>query len=66
MAVEFEKFEVYQLAVNLTKNIFNLLSQGKYKKEFELSNQIKRGFYQFQIILQKEASITAMHSLLDF
>lgn len=42
MAVEFEKFEVYQLAVNLTKNIFNLLNQDKYKKEFELSNQIKR------------------------
>ncbi|WP_346983518.1 four helix bundle protein [Chryseobacterium sp. POE27] len=42
MAVEFENFEVYQLAVNLTKNIFNLLNQDKYKKEFELSNQIKR------------------------
>lgn len=42
MAVEFEKFEVYQLAVNLTKNIFNLLNQDKYKREFELSNQIKR------------------------
>ena len=42
MAVEFEKFEVYQLAINLTKNVFNLLGQDKYKKEFELSNQIKR------------------------
>jgi four helix bundle protein len=42
MAVEFEKFEVYQLAINLTKNIFNLLNQDKYKKEFELTNQIKR------------------------
>ncbi len=42
MAIEFEKFEVYQLAVSLTKNIFNLLNQDKYKKEFELSNQIKR------------------------
>lgn len=42
MAVESEKFEVYQLAINLTKNVFNLLSQNKYKNEFELSNQIKR------------------------
>jgi len=42
MAIEFEKFEVYQLAVNLTKNVFDLLNQDKYKKEFELSNQIKR------------------------
>jgi len=42
MAVEFENFEVYQLAVNLTKNIFNLLNKDKFKKEFELNNQIKR------------------------
>lgn len=42
MAVEFENFEVYQLAVNLTKNVFNLLKKDKFKKEFELSNQIKR------------------------
>jgi four helix bundle protein len=42
MAVEFENFEVYQLAVNLTKNVFNLLNKDKFKKEFELSNQIKR------------------------
>lgn len=66
MAVEFEKFEVYQLAINLTKKIFNLLNQDKYKKEFELTNQIKRAVYQFQIILQKEVSITTMHSLLGF
>lgn len=42
MAVEFEKFEVYQLTVNLTKNVFSLLQKDKYRKEFELSNQIKR------------------------
>lgn len=42
MAVEFENFEVYKQAVNLTKNIFNLLNKEKFKKEFELTNQIKR------------------------
>ncbi|MDF2551880.1 MAG: ribosomal protein [Chryseobacterium sp.] len=42
MAVEFENFEVYKQATNLTKNVFNLLSKEKFKKEFELTNQIKR------------------------
>lgn len=42
MAVEFENFEVYKQAVNLTKNIFNLLNKEIFKKEFELTNQIKR------------------------
>lgn len=42
MAAEFENFEVYQLTVALTKNIFNLLNKDKFKKEFELTNQIKR------------------------
>lgn len=42
MAVEFEKFEVYQLTVILTKNIFTLLNKDKFRKEFELTNQIKR------------------------
>lgn len=42
MAVEFENFEVYKQAANLTKNIFNLLGKEKFKKEFELTNQIKR------------------------
>ena len=42
MAVEFEKFEVYELAVNLTKNIFILLSKEKFRHEFEFSNQLKR------------------------
>ena len=45
MAVEFENFEVYQLAVNLTKNIFNLLNKDKFKKEFELNNQIKKSCF---------------------
>lgn len=42
MAVEFEKFEVYELSVNLTKNIFILLSKEKFSHEFEFSNQLKR------------------------
>ncbi|MBP7974256.1 MAG: four helix bundle protein [Kaistella sp.] len=42
MAVEFEKFEVYELAVDLTKNVFNLLAKEKFKHEFEFSNQLKR------------------------
>jgi len=42
MAVEFENFEVYKQATNLTKNIFNLLNKEKFKKEFELTNQLKR------------------------
>ena len=42
MAIEFENFEVYKQAINLTKNIFNLLNKEKFKKEFELTNQIKR------------------------
>ena len=42
MAVEFEKFEVYELAVDLTKNVFNLLAKEKSKHEFEFSNQLKR------------------------
>lgn len=32
MAAEFENFEVYQLTVTLTKNIFNLLKKDKFKK----------------------------------
>lgn len=42
MAQEFEKFKVYQLALILTKNIFELLNQEHLKREFELSNQMKR------------------------
>ena len=42
MAVEFEKFEVYELAVDLTKNVFNLLVKEKFKHAFEFSNQLKR------------------------
>ncbi|WP_312089027.1 four helix bundle protein [Chryseobacterium sp.] len=42
MAREFEKFEVYELTINLTKNIYELLSKEKFKKEFELCNQLKR------------------------
>lgn len=42
MAKEFEKFEVYVLAINLTKEIYKLLNQEVFSKEFELSNQLKR------------------------
>ena len=42
MAVEFEKLEVYELAVDRTKNVFNLLAKEKLKHEFEFSNQLKR------------------------
>lgn len=42
MAQEFEQFKVYQLALILTKNIFELLNQEHLKREFELSNQMKR------------------------
>lgn len=42
MAIEFEKFEVYGLTINLTKNIYELLNKEKFKKEFELCNQLKR------------------------
>ncbi|MBP6575696.1 MAG: four helix bundle protein [Chryseobacterium sp.] len=42
MAREFEKFEVYELTIDLTQNIYNLLNKEKFKKEFELCNQLKR------------------------
>ena len=42
MTREFEKFEVYILTIDLAKKIFNLLNQEKFKKEFELCNQLKR------------------------
>lgn len=42
MAKEFEQFEVYSLSINLTKDIFNLLNQETFRKEFELTNQLKR------------------------
>lgn len=42
MAREFEKFEVYELTINLTKNVYELLNREKFGKEFELCNQLKR------------------------
>ena len=42
MTREFEKFEVYILTIDLAKKIFSLLNQEKFKKEFELCNQLKR------------------------
>lgn len=42
MALEFEKFEVYKLSVELTKEIYKLLAKEKFRKEFELTNQLKR------------------------
>lgn len=42
MALEFEKFEVYKLSIELTKEIYNLLGKEKFRKEFELTNQLKR------------------------
>ena len=42
MTREFEKFKVYILTIDLTKKIFDLLNQKKFKKEFELCNQLKR------------------------
>ncbi|WP_440132419.1 four helix bundle protein [Chryseobacterium tongliaoense] len=63
MAVEFEKFEVYQLTVNLTKNIFSLLNNDKFRKEFELTSQIKRAVLSISNNISEGASITIMHSL---
>ena len=42
MTREFERFEVYDLNINLTKNIYILLNKEKFRKEFEICNQLKR------------------------
>lgn len=42
MAETFENFKVYQLTLVLTKNIFELLDNDVLRKEFELTNQLKR------------------------
>ncbi len=41
MAVEFEQFNVYKLSLNLTRNIFTLLKNETFSKEFEFTNQLK-------------------------
>lgn len=42
MAETFENFKVYQSTLILTKNIFELLDNDVLRKEFELTNQLKR------------------------
>lgn len=42
MTREFERFEVYDLNINFTKNIYILLNKKKFRKEFEICNQLKR------------------------
>lgn len=42
MATKFEDFAIYKKVLAHTKNIYNLINQPKFDKEFELKNQIKR------------------------
>lgn len=42
MAKPFENFQVYQLSIQLTKDVFSLMRLEVFDREFEFKNQIKR------------------------
>ncbi|WKS95390.1 four helix bundle protein [Riemerella columbina] len=42
MTKSFEEFQVYQLAMQLTKKVFDLLKDQTFDKEYEFKNQMKR------------------------
>jgi four helix bundle protein len=39
---DFRKLEVWQLAKNLTVDIYKLTNEGEFKKDFGLRDQIRR------------------------